>query len=166
MCSNSNFKSCDPKVKDVDNLWKFEEALMVQYYFDKNTTPEEMDSWDYKNLKSFEIDIYKIDRVYYMFYQSDIGWGKRFELIARMMYDGKPLYVELIARCEYPGFDYEGVGHIFVSRDPDIFMKCVLNGTEYNTEAIYKLLNEDGVHVQKDDVHDIRTKQAIKSYDE
>ena len=142
-----DFKSCDPKVQDLNTFLEYgANALDTKYYIDKNTTPYEMKDWNFENLQSFEIDVVKIDRLYHIFYADN--WD--FELIVRMQFEGKPLYIELFGW----GSQYMGIGHIFLSRNADIFMKCVLRrnlytGIKYNTKAIYELLKEDGIYFEE-----------------
>ena len=151
----TDFKSCDPNVQHANTILDYvEDALDAQHSFRKNTTPCEINHWDYEDLQSFKVDVDKIDRLYHIFYHAEYHWETDFELIVRMQYDKKPLYVELIGNCcEINGFNHDGVGHIFVSRDVDIFMKCVLRNSlyersKYNIKAIYELLKEDGIHFE------------------
>ena len=148
MCSDSNFKSCDPKFQEAFNQIK--EDLFYQFDFDKITTPWETAGWDYEDLQSFKINCDYIDRLYYAHYTSD-NLGRQFELIVRMRDPGNdPLYIQVVARCGSTGFDWDGgSGEIFLSRDANMFMKCVLRDTYYNTDAIYESLAQDGVFAEK-----------------
>ena len=149
MCSDLDFKSCNPNVVQREDIICFyvEKFIKFQHTFDKNTIPCEMNSWDFEDLNSFKIDENKVDRLYHMYCETGM-FHIEFEVIVRMQYNDKPLYAEMVGNC------FTGVGHIFLSRDVDVFMKCVLrsskfNDSRYNYKAIYELLKEDGIHLEE-----------------
>ena len=148
MDSNLDFKSCDPNFQHANTFLAYiEHAFENQCHFDKNTTPCEMNYWNYEDLQAFEIDVDKIDRMYHVYEENH--WD--YEFIIRMQFDGKPLYVELFGW----GFQWLAVGHIYLSRNVDMFMKCVLGSnpyrdtSKYNVKAIYELLKEDGIYLEE-----------------
>ena len=144
------FKSVKPEVKKADDIDDYVgEALSYQYQFEKRTSPWEAAQWDYDKLQAFKIDTNKVDRLYHI-YNFDDGVGDRdFELIVRLEHEGRPLYVELSAGCDYTGFDCQGSGIIFVSRDANLFMKLVLKQVR-NKDVIYESLRADGIQVDEE----------------
>ena len=146
------FKSIVSNITSFEDLnYYMGEAIKFQGTFDKSTTPWEQQEeiWPGDTLQKFKIDLQKIDRVYHIdYYDTAIYGGREYELIARMNYKDKPLYVYLKAECEYTRFDSEGVGYIYLSYDADTFMKTVL--TDYrNVDPIYDLLLTDGIYVER-----------------
>ena len=155
MDSNLDFKSCYSNIQHANTILDYvEDALDSQDLFDKNTTPYEKNDFDFEELQSFKIDVDKIDRLYHINYEPIYRFQTNYELIVRMQYDAKPLYVELFGNCcEIHGFRWDGVGHIFISRNADIFMKCVLRirkyeSSKYNIKAIYESLKNDGIRFE------------------
>ena len=149
LTAQHHFKSVDPAVIDTttieDYLW---EPLDFQYMFDRRTTPWEIQQWDHDELQSFKIDVGKIDRLYHI-HTTDINESDReYELIARLQYKGQPLYVELNASCDFTGFDCQGGGAIFVSRNASLFMRLVLTSGN-KKDLIYESLAEDGIEVEE-----------------
>ena len=127
------------------------EALHYQYMF-THQTPMEMD-YDELEEDNIEIDLEKVDRVYHIKFSDYCGVGERdFEFIGWMQYgkeEEKPLYVEMIASCDLMGFQSYGGGHIYVSRDADLFMDMVLNEEKHDIYSIYQSLAEDGIRAEK-----------------
>ena len=154
MCSDLDFKSYIPKLQREHIVgFSIEKYTDFQHSFHKNTTPFETNNWDFEELQSFKVDVNKIDRLYHLHYVSSFLYDD-WEVIVRMQYNDEPLYVQIFGNC------WDGVGHIFVSRDVDVFMKCVLRSTkykdsQYDYKAIYELLKEDGV-VRSSEYEDIR----------
>ena len=147
MAEDSSFKSIDPRITctdDIDDLIGY--SLSYQHTFNKTTAPWEMKNWMEDELENFMIDHMKIDRVYYIYHFDDDCSGQDFELIARMTYKSQPLYVQMNAGCDYTGFDCQGDGSIYVSRDADMFMKTVLDDRKHSIDHIYELLMADGIY--------------------
>ena len=152
--THHDFRSIDPNVRDVAMMDGYlSEALFYQHMFDKRTTPWEAQEWDYGVLQEFEVKLEMVDRLYYIHYNSDGVSGRDFKLIARVEYEGKALYVEMIASCDYTGFECQGGGFIFVSRDANLFMKLVLTEREddLNKKLIYESLQKDSIYVEEED---------------
>ena len=149
LTAQHHFKSVDPAVIDTTTIKKYlREPLGHQYIFDHRTTPWERQQWDYDELQSFKIDVGKIDRLYHI-RTTDINESDReYELIARLQYKGQPLYVELNASCDFTGFDCQGGGAIFVSRNASLFMRLVLTSGN-KKDLIYESLAEDGIEVEE-----------------
>jgi len=127
-------------------------ALAYQYMFDRRTTPCEKSLWEDKELDNFNIDLEKIDRLYYIYYaEEEMGWyGEKFRMTARMDYKGRKVYFELVANCDYMGFD----GIIFVCEDADLFMKIIITD-KYQINLIYQSLREDGIQVEELTEYDV-----------
>ncbi|XP_068206571.1 uncharacterized protein [Palaemon carinicauda] len=152
--TNADFISIDPEVTDADTLCDFVGgALMYQYMFERRTTPWEMTEWDYDDLQAFKIDLGEIDRLYYVYFYDDGTSGQDYRLIGRVEHKGQPLYVELVASCDYTGFDCRGGGVIFVSRDANLFMRLVLT-SDCKKDLIYQSLEEDGIEVEAQTEYD------------
>ena len=136
--THPNFESLDSTIKNINDIEEYMHyPLLHQYNFEKNTTPFENNYF----LNQFRITIEDIDRLYFIkIYkiEKDI-----FNLIVRMQYEGKPLYVEMCAI----NFIY-CIGDIYITRDVNIFMNVVLNqyydffDTNYKN-LIYQSLMED-----------------------
>ncbi|UHB41753.1 hypothetical protein MrNuV_ORF030 [Macrobrachium rosenbergii nudivirus] len=145
----ATFKSLNPEITnttDIEDI--FSEALCYQDMFEHKTSPWEMKNWEYEELEKFQLDPNTIDRVYYSSFNDDV-FGRNFNLICRMVYKDAPLYVELIASCDYTGFDCQGGGSIFVSRDANIFINVCMSN-DWNKEPIYQSLEEDGIYINKE----------------
>ena len=123
------------------------EALIYQDIFRKTTTPWEMADWGEDELQSFKIKTENIDRLYHINFEDDYG-DRSFELIARTQYKGESLFIELKASCDCTGFDCQGGGAIFVSRNANVFMDFVLK-TSHKKELIYDSLTKDGIYICK-----------------
>ena len=152
--THPSFKSFNPNVKNAEEIDDYlHEALHYQHTFEKRTTPWEAQQWDYEELQRFNIDLEKIDRLYYIFYDSGVG-GRNFQMIARMEKDEEqPIYVEMVASCDYTGFDCQGSGYIFISKNANLFMKLVLAEAEKDVDKslIYDSLREDSIYVEEMD---------------
>jgi len=127
-------------------------ALSYQSMFDRHTTPWEKTLWEDKELENFNIDLEKIDRLYYIYYaEEEMGrYGEKFRMTARMDYEGIKVYFELVANCDYMGFD----GRIFVSGDADLFMEIIITD-KYQINLIYQSLREDGIQVEELTEYDV-----------
>lgn len=147
--THPDFKSLVPEVQDAETMEDcLFEALEYQETFDKRTNPWENKEFD-DILQNFEIDLEKVDRLYHIQYISN-PFGREFSMIARMQYQDKPLYVELFAGCDFTGFECQGRGVIFISRDANIFMNLVLTEQEdLKKNLIYASLKEDGIDVEE-----------------
>ena len=126
------------------------EALSYQSTFDRRTTPWEVQYWDYKDLRAFEIDLERVDRLYHISFFDVANGDREFEMIGRMQYKGEPIYVELNAGCDFTGFDCQGEGNIVISRDANFFMKHLLR-SKREKDIIYKALADDGIEVEEEE---------------
>lgn len=155
--THPHFNSLNPNVKTAEEIDEYlYEALNYQHTFEKRTTPWEAQQWDYEELQRFNIDLEKIDRLYYIFYNNDgVSGGRDFKMIARMDNDleKQPIYLEMFASCDYTGFDCQGSGHIFISKDANLFMKLVLSEAENDVDKslIYDSLWKDSIYVEEMD---------------
>ncbi|XP_066943580.1 uncharacterized protein [Macrobrachium rosenbergii] len=152
--TKADFKTIHPAVTDADGMDTYVGgALTYQHMFERRTTPWEMDLWDHDELQSFNINLEDVDRLYYIYFHDDGVNGQEYRLIARVEHKGLPLYVELMAGCDFTGFDCQGQGVIFVSRDANLFMKLCLTA-ECERDLIYQSLTEDGIQVEEQTEYD------------
>lgn len=146
--THPDFKSVDPLVANAEDMCnQLFDALSYQFLFHRRTTPRERDQWGDGDLRTFEIDLELVDRLY------DIdsvfknrGSREWVEMIGRMQYKGDRLYVKLTASYDYTGFRGQVGGVIFVSRDACLFMRLVLV-PGIRKDRIYKSLVKDGIEV-------------------
>ena len=167
MKTHHNFKTVNPKFSHAGSIYNYiEEALSNQHRFDKITTPWEKKQWDELELQNFKINVEDIDRLYYIYHFDDDQRTKRYKLVVRMKYSGggyrdsnihkqqqedehNHLYVELFAR--YDIFNPCMMSQkqvIFVSRDPNLFMKLVLKN-KCQKPLIHQFLAEDGIIIDQ-----------------
>lgn len=138
--THKDFKSVIPSIKNVSQIFSIIElALSYQHIFKKRMAPWELK--EFPELQEFQLKVEDIDRLYYISRK-----GCSFQLIARLDYKKKPLYVQLLAGCEFEPFECPG-GVFFVSRDANIFMHLV--GRPLDKTQVYESLAEDGIHVEK-----------------
>ena len=141
---HSNFKSIDSTINNGEMMHDYlNYALINQKMFIKKTTPWEMNKlFKLDELNSFNINLEKVDRLYYIYRNIKI---KEYSLIARVDYNNRHLYVELYAQ------QYTDIweGFIFISYDVHIFMKLVLLFFQ-NKNLIYQSLREDGIVINKE----------------
>ena len=163
---SNNFKSIDPEVtcaKEIDNYIGL--ALLVQHRFERRTTPWEKNLWDDDELEHIMIYLKTVDRLYYIYCSDDHVKGYYFQMVGRMIYKGRLLYVDLHAccGCSHYGLDLHaccGCSHygymhgvIFVSRDPNLFMKLVMTD-KFQKDLIYKSLVDDGIIIEEQTEYD------------
>ena len=148
-----NFKSVDPNVYDAESMnYYVYEALIYQFMFERRTTPWEKDLWNYDELQAFTIKLEEVDRLYYIYYRSDVD-GKEFKMVARVDHKGQSLYIEMNASCDFTGFDCEGQGCIFISSEANLFMKLIMT-SDLEVERISQSLEEDGIKMETLDQFD------------
>ena len=162
--THPDFKSADKRIRDANGINEcLFNALYYQNEYDlRMTTPGEKHLWDKDELQKFEINLELIDRLYFI-YSRDMVNDKIYEMICRMHYKGKPLYIEFHAyhhmkfnplyqpnhfRCRCNNCKNIRCGKIFISRDVKLFMRLVLK-THYDNEIlIYNSLKEDGIEIE------------------
>ena len=148
--THPNFKSVISSVVNAekmnDYLWY---ALSYQDTFERRTTPWEMNQWNYDDLQAIEIDLERVDRLYHIKISEESG-DRIFEMIGRMQYNEEILYVKLYAGCDSSGFSCHGGGNIFISRDPNLFMKQPFE-SKIDKYLIYKSLADDGIEVEEEE---------------
>ena len=151
--THPNFKSLDPNIQNIKDIEKILKVpLHYQYILEKHTTPFEMQKdWNNNNelLQQFRITVEDIDRLYcikHNLYENSM-YIDIYNLIIRMQYEGKPIYVELCFISDYGN----KFGKIYVSRNANIFMNVVLRQyKDINKNLIYNsLLNDDHVYVEE-----------------
>ena len=157
--THSNFKSLNPFMKNAKDINDYLlDTFSHQYLFEKRTLPEEKELWEAEELNSFKINPEKIDRLYYIYRTHNGPHIWYFNILLRLDYKGRQLYVEL--KSNYcVDYDYE-LHHlvidyyepsncfIFVSYNPILFMKLILS-LEHNKDLIYQSLSEDGIDINE-----------------
>ena len=141
-------KSFVPHVKTVDDIEELiGYALLYQYMFDRRTSPWEI--WEKDELDKFEIDLYKIDRLYSVIHNSyDEYRDGSFFLVARMIYKNMNVFVDFSASCDSSGFDCCGGGEIYVTTDVNLFYNAIAYKLNDNQEGnILTSLLEDGYEI-------------------
>ena len=115
MSSSADFRSLVSHIKTTDDIDdKAGRLLMYQYKLERMTSPWEMSLWDEKDLRSFKIDVEKIDRFYTLdhFEIDDCHVDDTF--LARMKYKEKEVFVEFSASGNPEDFDYYCWGSIYM----------------------------------------------------
>ncbi|MPC76507.1 hypothetical protein E2C01_070923 [Portunus trituberculatus] len=148
MIRQESFKSFIPDVKTASDVSEYmEPALSHQYLFERKTSPWEMASWDEEDLHNFEVDVEKISSVYYVKCNDD-DFGSDFFLLTRMKYMDRHAFVMLSAGCDYTGFDCQGGGDIYVTFNPDTFIRVALETVD-DEDFLLQSLREDGFHLEQ-----------------
>lgn len=148
--THPNFRSIVQGVMCADDIFDLVgTALLYQNMFDKRTSPWEMSEWDEGELETFEVSAENIDRVYHIYHYDDGGLsGREFQLLARMDYKGRSVFVELLASCDSTGFDCQGGGEIYVSSDAQVYLTSIV-GNNYDHQAIWGSMVDDGLQVEE-----------------
>lgn len=130
-------------------------ALSYQEMFDRRTSPWEMHMWDQDDLQNFKVDLEKVDRLYHIKFEDDELEQRNFELVVRLEHEPKTwIFVELVAGCDFTGFECRGGGEIYLSFDPKVFLKSVLNW-DYNIQSIWRSMMDDGYQVGEPLEHEL-----------
>ena len=160
----ATFKTLYPDVVDaktLDDVMHY--PVGYQYMFSKRSTP-----WDEEDFDKFKLNLLDVDRLYHFYcYEDDMCEGS-WEIIVRLIYKEKPLYLEMSASCDSSGFDCIGGGHLYFSRNPNLFFQCVLNSS-HDRDRIYKFLKEDGIQIENYDPSDRMHRflqDTIKDYED
>ncbi|CAL4144584.1 unnamed protein product, partial [Meganyctiphanes norvegica] len=146
--------------EDIDDL--VGSALVYQHMFDRRTSPWEMQNWDYDELQKFKVKLNRVDRLYYIYHYDDEISSRSYEILVRMDYKEEKLFVHLAAGCDFTGFDCQGGGEIYITRNPNIFLKSVV-GQNHNPSLIYNCLLEDGYRVEEPTQFDLSPRKMWNS---
>ena len=95
-------------------------VLSRQANFERKTTSWEINDWSCKELKEIRVNIEHIDLVCLSESMSNVI---NVELIASMMYDNIPLYVEIVAECDSKWSPLSCNGTVIVSRNSRYFIQ-------------------------------------------
>ncbi|XP_069957189.1 uncharacterized protein [Cherax quadricarinatus] len=146
MQTQTCFKSLDDEVSTVSDIYNMVGyALQHQYMFKRRTSPLEMDLWEEGELQNFEVDLKKVDRLYHI-YGRDC-YGDNYELMVRMAYKDRPIFVEMMARCSNTDFECQG-GYIYISFSANIFVDTIrMNYNGDLLELLLSSLREDGYSI-------------------
>ena len=124
--THRNFQSLEPCIKNAQDINNnINQALNYQSIYSRTTTPQEIQTWDYEELQRITIDVEKIDRFYYMefYYHSKTT---EYEIIIRMIYkDNQYVFIKLYTNFDWTNNKPIGIGEIFVSRCPKLFVTKV-----------------------------------------
>ena len=165
--THPNFKSAVPEITDVNEIeFYVVDALTHQNKFMRIMIPPAI-----PDLKSFKIDLEKVDRLYHLRWERGSKYGSKIinSMIIRLV-DHKdnnlpPLYVELWTTYLPEGY-YLWDGILFISADVDSFMKVILEKYP-EKDSIYDFLEkEDGIQIEKefDKNNDVKFQEAKKLY--
>ena len=159
-----DFKSLDPRVEVPEDIWDVVgEALGWQKLFIRKTSPWEMVEWGPGELESYMVDDDGLDRVYYTYEFDGHGVGDReYTLLGRMRYGSRTSYFALEASCDFTGFTCQGGGYIYVTFDPQIFLKSVVTPRQ-NPYKIWTFMVEDGLKVDEPTPFDLVPVRLWKS---
>ncbi|XP_042893996.1 uncharacterized protein LOC122267876 isoform X2 [Penaeus japonicus] len=156
MHTHPHFKSLVEAVnsaQEIDDL--VGEALTYQALIDKRTSPWEMKCWNHEELQNFRIKLENVDRLYHIHFFDDQLEQREFELVVRMLHNKTHIFVQLSAGCDYTGFDCRGGGEIYISKDPQVFLKSVLE-QDYDIQKIWRSMIDDGYDVEQPTEHDLK----------
>ena len=145
------FISYEPNIctrEDIDDEIGY--ALNYQYCFNRITSPWEMEDWDQDELRSFKIEIEKIDRIYRIYVNIEDDNFRSWWISCRMHYKGEKYFVDMLSNCESCGFECQGEGTIRITKLPDFFLNHVLECDEAN-DVVYQALLKEGYNVQEPD---------------
>nr|BDV49956.1 MAG: hypothetical protein [Metapenaeopsis lamellata majanivirus] len=118
-------------------------VLKYQDKFDKRISPWEFHKFrPIRILKKIKIEVEHIDRLYRCFVDEQNMFKKYYEMLARMNYNGRKIYVALVAfdLIGYGACRYGGI--ICICYDVNIFTKFMLN-YKRNNSIIYHTLRND-----------------------
>ena len=159
--THPNFKSIDENVQTADAMDdEVGYAIRKQKKIIKFTTREEISRyWKNRKLQDFKIDLEKIDRLYYIYCDYAENY---FNLICRMQGE---FYIEMEAKF-YSCYGLccldRCAGTIFVSRDANLFMKCVLPyNSRYNKNLIYESLRGDDIYIKEEEIKQMKKKNKV-----
>nr|BDT62962.1 MAG: hypothetical protein [Trachysalambria curvirostris majanivirus] len=155
MATKFDFKSLYPTVMHSGDIYElFLGILRYTYLFTKVTSCFENKMWKKNELNCFKLQYEDIDRVYLANIEEDYDFDIiRYKLAARQIYNEKPLYILLTAKCKYGIFNnkypYKDWGYIYVSFDAQYFLSSILYPNGYYEDKIYMSMKEDGFAVKK-----------------
>ncbi|XP_050719476.1 uncharacterized protein LOC127000095 [Eriocheir sinensis] len=139
-----DFHTLVPEVADAEAMnTTVGRAICHQYLFDRRTSPREVSLWAPGELQEFNISLQCVDRLYHIYKSED----HIFELVTRVEYKDRYLFVELSCSCYFEGFECQGGGQIYVSYSASLFTK-VITTKLWNEELFYQSLAQDGYLVE------------------
>lgn len=144
LTTHRDFQTLVPGVHDADAMnILVGRAICHQYLFDRRTSPREVSLWEPGELQAFNIDLEKIDRLYHIQNCDD----DIFELVARVEYKDRYLFLELSGNCYFTGFECRGGGQIYVSYSGNLFTR-IITAKVQREELFYQSLTQDGYQVE------------------
>lgn len=99
--------------------------------------------WAPRELQAFSINLSCVDRLYHIHRDAD----DFFELVARVEYKERCLFVELNCRCYFEALECQGGGQIYVSYSASLFAKVITTRMQ-NKVLFYESLAQDGYLVE------------------
>lgn len=141
--THREFKTLIPAVADAEAMnTVVGRAICHQHLFDRKTSPRELGLWAPGELQEFIISLPCVDRLYHIHRsENDI-----FELVVRVDYKDRHLFVELSCSCYFEAFECHGAGQIYVSYSARLFTKVIT--TRMQTVVFYESLAQDGYLVE------------------
>ena len=161
-----NFISFDSTAKSAIDIYsEIFGALYYQDRFERITTTEEKNDWDYEELQKIKINVEQIDRVYSIFFARDHK-GSDFKLVARMDYEGiTPLYVELISSGKYGTMKISRNRKFFADEIPEYIKDVILDDNDNDDDKKRKLNSEDN-ETQQLKKKLMKVKEELKNLEE
>ena len=155
-----DFQSVEPGVTTKSAiLEKLSEALDNQFAFRKKTFTGENTDWGKIDLETFKLDLNYVDRLYYLYVNQ-----QHFRIICRMVYNTKPVFVELSAKCCISHrFKCRSRGYIFVTRNPNTFFRVFLADLYCKRNALNSL-RSDGYVINTEDTLLLKHLSRVENY--
>lgn len=142
--THPNFRSCCPNIIDATDMQNLiGSALEFQHMFNRNILPSEEGKWTGTTKQDFKIQLSCISRLYYINYFED-EFHYHFELVARMEYEKRDMYVHFVANFCHEPLIHFCLGSMFWGEDANLFMKVILTD-EMPKILIYQSLRDDGI---------------------
>uniref|UniRef100_A0AAU8GF44 Uncharacterized protein n=1 Tax=Faxonius propinquus nudivirus TaxID=3139431 RepID=A0AAU8GF44_9VIRU len=146
-----NFKSCYTNTEYLDTIVDYYipifKKCLLQAKLIKFVPLSEKQLWGKDEIKNFEINFEDLDFLYHMKYFKNKKKGLLYEMVAKMKYNNKFLFIELEINTEECHFDCCGVyGTIYMSYNANLFYNVInakLNYIEYDIELMKNALEQD-----------------------
>ena len=151
-----DFKSLDPRIKVAKDIWDVAGvALAWQELLPKKNPPWEMGEWEPGEFERYEVHANRIDRLYYIYGFDGFGvHNSCYTLLGRMRYGPRITYFTLEGNFKFTRSSRQGDGYIYVTFDPQIFLKSVVK-PDQNPHKIWALMLEDELKVHEPSPFDL-----------
>ena len=145
-------------IKDVEKIIK--PALIHQKKFDYMVMISEKEKlWQDNEPETIDISL-NVDRVYYINYERVSDQlnpelfqveqsGDSYDIIGRLIHNETYIYFQYKVELYYENFSKPMAGFLFLSKDVNMFMRCVLRHEKWiNVEVVLKLLSDDNILIK------------------